>query len=198
MYIMICDSFIVSNFGYNGYKRKANYFDVINKYDAVANDLISNETNLFEDSFGFLNESRNFNDHSDKKQVILFRSYCTQKFRLEEVVENEIIKTLIELRENGEVYSKSKNLKGTWNLNSNNELTIKLIRTFEGKFTEFSTTSLLIGSAEDTSSDIVVIGGEVYEGLNEEELNIVGDFVMIPATKNDYSMNKSNKKLALA
>ena len=198
MLIMICDSFFVSNYGRIGYRRKAKQLSIDVTNYAVANELTSKEMNLYEDSFAFLDDIYDLNEHNDKKQVILFRSYCTQKFHLEETVENEITKTLIELKENGEVSSNSKNLKGTWNLDPNNELTVKLVRTFKGRFTEYTTTSLLIGSAEDISSDVVVISGEVYEGSKEEEMGIVGDFVMIPATKNNNPMNKSFKKLAFA
>ena len=113
---------------------------------------------------------------------VLLKSFCAQKFRLEECFEHESESCVVELLDNGEIVSDVLDspitlLRGTWVLGQNNELRMTLERTFRGKFTDYTTTSYLVG-AVDADRGIPLLVGEVRD--EENPSMTVGNFYMVP------------------
>ena len=142
----------------------------------------------------------------ENRNPILFRSYCLQKFHLEESIDSDILKSTIELTESGEVVeinnnprsaSDIKKVCGSWALGVNNELRMTLKRTFKGKFTEHTINSLLVGdAAELSSSKLLVVGGEILDQVNDFA-NSVGEFVLVPLKDHLENNNSNTKSLSL-
>lgn len=124
---------------------------------------------------------------ADNHWPILFRSYCTQKFCLDKRIDDEESQSIIvELKEDGAVIREDTEstalkhkLRGKWALGSNNDIHMVLESTFRGKFTEYTSRSILVGRpAWVAQSNELVVSGEIRDDENPQK--VVGSFSLIP------------------
>ena len=116
---------------------------------------------------------------------ILLRSFCVQKFRLEECIEHESESYVMEQKDNGEIVSDElvspkTLLRGTWILGPKKEVRMKLERTYRGKFADYTSTSHLVGGAVVANQAIhgTLLKGKVRD--TEDPSMSVGGFYMVP------------------